>query len=215
MIRGSRLPNRASRNNAKEKKRLKKLNRWPAYYDIKIDVLKLDKKSVLGWIESSVTAAMGFEDEVLVGTIQNSILDVEEIDPINVRNTLEPFLGEKTDMFMKDLWAVLSDSCATNESKGQVSSDAPPESFLSKYESQRLESNVGETRQPGTHSSTGMARTDECKSKDDERQSRRHKDTKRKRRRRSSSRSSESSSERINRRRRRRRRNTRSRSSSM
>ena len=204
MIRGSRLTDRASRGSARERKRLKKLNKWPSFYDHKIDLLRIDRAQVGRWIEDKVTALLGFEDEVLVGTIQNTIMDSKDLDPLKVQNTLEPFLAEKTHDFMKELWAkllVYQSDKASNLGLEERTSE-PAEDFLAKYEKERTQV-AAIAEKPAT---TGDSRK--------ERVSRDAKDVATSRtRRRSSSSSSESSHERRARRRRRRRRN-RDRSSS-
>eukprot|EP00727_Mastigamoeba_balamuthi_P010705 m51a1_g6257 hypothetical protein (892) ;mRNA; f:101029-105777 len=99
----------------KEEKLLKKMV-FPANFNIKVDIKKVNMDQIRRWITRRVTELLGFEDEVLCGMIA-SYLEEPDMSAKRVQFRLTSFLEESTAPFMAELWDLL---LAAQEAPGGV-----------------------------------------------------------------------------------------------
>ncbi|KAM0746106.1 PWI domain-containing protein, partial [Meredithblackwellia eburnea MCA 4105] len=88
---------------------LLKTMKFPASFDTKVDMRKVELTVMKPWIAKKVTALLGFEDDVLIEYI-NGLLEDEEnriVDPKKLQLSLTGFLEKKTSDFMVPLWDLL------------------------------------------------------------------------------------------------------------
>ncbi|KAJ3056809.1 hypothetical protein HK097_004073 [Rhizophlyctis rosea] len=106
----------------KQKKLLKSMN-FPAIYNTKVDIKKVNLTVLKPWITEKVVKLMGFEDDVLIDYIF-SLLEESDVDPRNMQIQLAGFLEFKTPEFMEALWNLLVSA--------QTSIGGIPQEFLDK-----------------------------------------------------------------------------------
>ena len=80
----------------------------------KVDARKVNLPIVNMWIEKKLNALLGFEDEVLVGMVQNQLEEGSEsgnkLDAADLEITLTGFLEENAPIFVCELWQLLTDA---------------------------------------------------------------------------------------------------------
>lgn len=89
----------------KLKKQLK-ATKFPASFDQKVDMSKVQMDTMLPWITEQVTKYLGFEDEVVIGYIKGS-LEKPKVDPKVMQLNLQGFLNDNTKAFMRELWRLM------------------------------------------------------------------------------------------------------------
>lgn len=68
---------------------------------------KVNMKVIAPWIETRLTELLGFEDEVVVGLV-NNMLEAKKIDPKELQINLTGFLSTNAEEFVAELWAMLA-----------------------------------------------------------------------------------------------------------
>ncbi|KAI8350935.1 SR-rich pre-mRNA splicing activator [Choanephora cucurbitarum] len=94
-----------SRFSNKEKKLLKTMS-FPAEFDQKVDMKKVNLDVIKPWISNRITELLGLEDEVVID-YTCSLLEEKDLDPKRMQINLTGFLESKTQVFIKELWNLL------------------------------------------------------------------------------------------------------------
>ncbi|GAA5819964.1 hypothetical protein JCM11491_002694 [Sporobolomyces phaffii] len=92
----------------KQAMQIKKMS-FPASFNTKVDMRKVEMAVMKPWIAKQVTTLLGFEDDVLIEYV-NSLLEDDDhpiVDPKHLQVLLQGFLEDKTPTFMNQLWDLL------------------------------------------------------------------------------------------------------------
>ncbi|KAK8812989.1 hypothetical protein WA538_001860 [Blastocystis sp. DL] len=89
-----------------EKKLIKSM-KFPANFNEKLDVKKVNLDIMKTWIAKEIVSILGFEDDVLIDMIYNMLALDETIDPKHIQVTLTPFLEKNAASFTEKLWNLL------------------------------------------------------------------------------------------------------------
>lgn len=105
-----------SRFSNKESALLRKL-KFPAHFDTKVDMRKVELSVIKPWIARRVTELLGFEDDVVLEYASGMLEEERFPDAKKVQIQLMGFLESKTGEFMSELWELL---ISAQESPGGV-----------------------------------------------------------------------------------------------
>eukprot|EP00877_Chromochloris_zofingiensis_P013441 jgi/Chrzof1/8350/Cz03g07060.t1 len=119
----------------KTKQQMKQM-KFPKELDLKVDLKKVNWTVMKEWIAKRVTELLGIEDEVLIGTIHNQLIDEQDVDGKRLHMDLVPFLEKNTSLFMKELWALLSSASSNETGIPQAFLDAKAEELKKNRERQ-------------------------------------------------------------------------------
>ncbi|EOD09494.1 hypothetical protein EMIHUDRAFT_58282, partial [Emiliania huxleyi CCMP1516] len=87
-------------------KKMIKSTKFPAHFETKVDMKKVNLDVMLPWITEQVSEYLGFEDEVVIGYVESQLRETD-VDPKKMQLSLTGFLEANTPPFMRDLWALL------------------------------------------------------------------------------------------------------------
>jgi serine/arginine repetitive matrix protein 1 len=93
---------------AQEKKLLAKMT-FPACFDQRVDMRKVQREVVNQWVTERITQLLGFEDDIVVSMAINLLepkVD-ERLDPRQLQVALTGFLEKQAGAFMEELWLLL------------------------------------------------------------------------------------------------------------
>mmetsp|Transcript_14871 Transcript_14871/g.47835 ORF Transcript_14871/g.47835 Transcript_14871/m.47835 type:complete len:133 (-) Transcript_14871:125-523(-) len=90
-------------------KKMIKSTKFPAHFETKVDMKKVNLDVMLPWITEQVSEYLGFEDEVVIGYVESQLRETDgaRVDPKKMQLSLTGFLEANTPPFMRDLWALL------------------------------------------------------------------------------------------------------------
>ena len=120
-----------------KQKKLLKTTKFPANFDTKVDMKKVDMESLMPWVTEQVSKLLGFEDDVVVGYVKSS-LEKPKVDPKEMQLSLAGFLNKHTPGFMKELWSLL---VSAQDSPGGV-----PKEFSAKKEEELRQRKIDQER---------------------------------------------------------------------
>lgn len=89
--------------------KMSKAGKFSPVLDTKVDLKKVNFDIIGKWITESITKETGFEDDILVNMVLNT-LQSTEVDPKRMQITITPFLNEKAPNFVEALWKLLIDA---------------------------------------------------------------------------------------------------------
>lgn len=91
--------------------------KFPESFLTKVDLSKVNKPVLTQWIETKITAILGFEDDIVQSTAVNMFLPssaeetVLEVDPKKAQIDMAGFLGDdEAAKFAKELWEMMIDA---------------------------------------------------------------------------------------------------------
>mmetsp|Transcript_24389 Transcript_24389/g.81087 ORF Transcript_24389/g.81087 Transcript_24389/m.81087 type:complete len:237 (-) Transcript_24389:28-738(-) len=90
-------------------KKMIKSTKFPAHFETKVDMKKVNLDVMLPWITEQVSEYLGFEDEVVIGYVESQLRETDgaRVDPKKMQLSLTGFLEANTPPFMRELWALL------------------------------------------------------------------------------------------------------------
>lgn len=80
---------------------------WPADFDEKLDMKKINLTVLKPWIKMRITEIIGIEDEVVVNLVQSELEEKPKICPKALTILLTGFLEKNSLKFVKELWRLL------------------------------------------------------------------------------------------------------------
>ncbi|WFD42973.1 hypothetical protein MPSI1_001624 [Malassezia psittaci] len=86
---------------------LLKTTKYPANFEEKVDMRKVNMQVMRPWIAEKVESLLGFEDEVLVEFVSDQLENEEFPDPRKMQISLTGFLEKRARPFMAELWSLL------------------------------------------------------------------------------------------------------------
>jgi hypothetical protein len=105
-----------------DSKLLQSLDKLPAVLSVKVDVERVQLAVIDRWIETRMLAELGFDDDILTGTLSNKLRE----QPLSAKDlvvTLGQFLTqEEAVRFVSELWTLLADA--------QTSGDGVPAALV-------------------------------------------------------------------------------------
>lgn len=131
MIRGSRkaLNVHKSEYSKRKQRASREGDKYPSCLIVELSCKKLRKykERIRNWLEERTTKVLGFEDDILIGTLESFLLkDTEEEehilnDMLDGKDLFElslPFIGEeKNKAFIEELWSFLIDISVSEETQ--------------------------------------------------------------------------------------------------
>ena len=118
-------------------KKLLRTTPFPAHFNEKVDMKKVQLDAMLPWISQEVSKYLGFEDDVVVGYVETQ-LRAEKVDPKEMQLHLTGFLEKNTSSFMGELWTLLLSA--------QSSAMGIPQQFLDKKKEEIREKRAEQER---------------------------------------------------------------------
>ncbi|CAE7477983.1 unnamed protein product, partial [Symbiodinium sp. KB8] len=80
----------------------------PAVYKVKVDTRKVHKGVIGKWVAERLTGMLGFEDEVVIGLVNNTLDSDTNPNPRELQVNLTGFLEKKAQEFVTELWELLT-----------------------------------------------------------------------------------------------------------
>ncbi|KAJ7605511.1 hypothetical protein DFH06DRAFT_1487186 [Mycena polygramma] len=91
---------------ADKEQKLLKSTKFPAHFDKKVDMRKVNMNVIKPWIAKKIVEFVGFEDDILIGYAME-LLDEPAPDPKKMQLLLTSFLAKDAPIFMSALWTLL------------------------------------------------------------------------------------------------------------
>ncbi|WFD35002.1 hypothetical protein MCUN1_001848 [Malassezia cuniculi] len=85
-------------------------SRFPAMFDTKVDMQRVNMPVMRQWIVERVEELLGMEDEVLVEYVLSQLESERYPDPRKMQISLTGFLEKNARIFMAELWRLLLDA---------------------------------------------------------------------------------------------------------
>ncbi|KAH9067552.1 PWI domain-containing protein, partial [Lactarius vividus] len=122
----------------KELKLLKTL-KFPAQFDTKVDMRKVNSQVIRPWVTKKVVELLGLDDELVVEYAMGLLEDESQPtpDPKKMQINLTGFLTDSTPVFMAALWNLLIEA--------QTSPAGIPRSFVEEKKEEMRRANQGDT----------------------------------------------------------------------
>ncbi|CAM9238917.1 unnamed protein product, partial [Phaeothamnion confervicola] len=95
-----------------DKKVMKKM-KFARCLQTKVEISKVNMDVMGKWISERITALLGVEDEIVVGTCINFLTAESTPDPKKLQLQMTVFLEKATGSFMEELWTLLLDAQAS------------------------------------------------------------------------------------------------------
>lgn len=103
----------------------------------KPNLSKVNKEALSGWVNAKIEDSLGVDDEILVGTILNTLEESRAEKPKELQHTLTSFLGQDgAREFMEGLWEMMIDA--------EASEDGIPKSWSTPERAKYLATNAVE-----------------------------------------------------------------------
>jgi serine/arginine repetitive matrix protein 1 len=90
--------------------KLKKALKCAAILETKVNTSKVKLEVINKWISERITELLGFEDEIVIGLVVNTLSGTPKPDPKQMQLDLTGFLEKQTAGFMEELWTLLADA---------------------------------------------------------------------------------------------------------
>lgn len=100
-----------------KEKQLLEGSRFPAMFDTRVDMERVNMQVMRPWIVERVEELLGLEDEVLVEYVMSQLEEERYPDPRKMQISLTGFLEKNARIFMAELWRLLM---SAQESVGGV-----------------------------------------------------------------------------------------------
>eukprot|EP00298_Acanthocystis_sp_HF-20_P012093 c19718_g1_i3.p1 GENE.c19718_g1_i3~~c19718_g1_i3.p1 ORF type:complete len:320 (+),score=67.16 c19718_g1_i3:65-1024(+) len=117
-------------------KKMKKSLKFPPHFDRKVNMNLVKREVISIWIREQVISVIGFEDEVIVGMVEN-FLSSADPDPKEMQIQLTGFLNTKTAKFVSELWQLLLSA---------MDNDGIPKEFIEKKKEELKAKKIEEER---------------------------------------------------------------------
>lgn len=90
-------------------KKLAKDGQFPAHFDQRVNMSKVNIEVMRPWIAERVEQLLGFEDDVVAEYVNGMLEDPDNVqpDPRKLQLSLTGFLEKSTPIFMSELWSLL------------------------------------------------------------------------------------------------------------
>uniref|UniRef100_H2YMJ4 Serine/arginine repetitive matrix protein 1 n=1 Tax=Ciona savignyi TaxID=51511 RepID=H2YMJ4_CIOSA len=160
---------------ANKQKKLLKSMKFAEGLDVKVDMKKVRLDTMKPWISKRITEILGFEDDVVIEFVFNS-LEEQHPDPKVLQINLTGFLnGKNSRLFLGELWELLASAQANGAGIPQVFLDEKKEEIRRREEEGIVEDGSKDGRPKEEEESSRRSRS---RSKD--RKKSEHKDHKKK-----------------------------------
>ncbi|KAK6997451.1 PWI domain-containing protein, partial [Favolaschia claudopus] len=91
--------------------KLLKSTKFPANFEKKVDMRKVNMTVIKPWIAKKIVELLGFEDDILIGYALE-LLEESSPDPKKMQLSLTAFLAKDAPVFMTALWSLLLEAQA-------------------------------------------------------------------------------------------------------
>ncbi|KAJ7610258.1 hypothetical protein DFH06DRAFT_1485605 [Mycena polygramma] len=125
---------------ADKEQKLLKSTKFPAHFDKKVDMRKVNMNVIKPWIAKKIVEFVGFEDDILIGYAME-LLDEPAPDPKKMQLLLTSFLAKDAPIFMSALWTLLLEA--------QTEVTGVPRTFVEEKKEEMRKAREGDTRAIG------------------------------------------------------------------
>ncbi|KAJ7719918.1 PWI domain-containing protein, partial [Mycena metata] len=122
---------------ADKEQKLLKSTKFPAHFDKKVDMRKVNLNVIKPWIAKKIVELVGFEDDILIGYALE-LLDEPAPDPKKMQLLLQAFLAKDAPIFMGALWTLLLEA--------QTEVTGVPRTFVEEKKEELRKAREGDTR---------------------------------------------------------------------
>ncbi|PWY98515.1 hypothetical protein BCV70DRAFT_201826 [Testicularia cyperi] len=132
--------------------------KFPANFDCKVDMRKVELAVFKPWISQTVTELLGFEDEVVLEYASGMLEEERFPDPKRLQIQLTGFLEGQTAKFVKELWTLLLSAQDSPDGIPQVFVDKKKEELrIKREEEQKVIEEAKERARQAAESSSRIA----------------------------------------------------------